>query len=203
MTKIYLIQERLKQALLGEKAQYIMAPENRKDLVKSINSQKIQDAAIMLVLFYKEEQLHCILLQRAQYKGYHSGQICFPGGKFEIAKDKNLKETAIRESYEEIHLSRSQYKIIGQLSPLIIPISKIRIQSFVCFAHDISNIKPDGYETTHIFKIPLNFFTEKKNINSFIKNKLEYPYYDYKTIKIWGATAMIMSELIETTRDIL
>jgi len=189
----------IKKALqkpLGEKAQYIMAPQNRAALISNLNKDKLQIASVILILFYQNKDLHCVLLQRAQYKGYHSGQICLPGGKKEKS-DKDLLATAIRETFEEINLTGNDYNILGELSPLVIPVSKILVYPFVAFAHNISSIQIDNYEITNIYKIPISFFQNQNNIGSFSKNNEQYPYYSYKKHKIWGATAMIISEFIE------
>ena len=190
------IKDALQKTLIGEKAQYLMAPKNRRSLVTNLNPKKLQKAAVMLVLFYKNKDLHCVLLQRAKYIGPHSGQICFPGGKKEKT-DKDLLDTAIRETYEEIHLSKKDYEILGELSPLPIPVSKIQIYPFVAFAHDISSIQIDNFETKGIYQIPISFFKDKKNVLYFESPKESYPYYNYKQKKIWGATAMIIAEFIE------
>jgi len=148
--KILLIKETLQKALPGEKAQYKMAPQNRAKLVANLKRQDLRLSAVMMILFYQKNELHTFLLQRAQYKGHHSNQICFPGGKKE-KKDKSLWDTSVRETFEEIHLSEKDYERIGSLSPLPIPISKMLIYPFVAFAHDISSLQIDNYENVDIF----------------------------------------------------
>ena len=195
------IKDVLQKTLIGEKAQYIMAPQNRAKLVSDLKKEELQAAAVMLVLFYQDDNLHCFLLQRAQYKGgHHSGQICFPGGKKE-QDDSDLLATAIRETFEEIHLNEKDYTVLGELSLLPIPVSKMQIHPFVAFAHNISAIQIDNYEITDIYKIPIAFFEDKKNISVFKNENESYPYYKYKEKKIWGATAMIIAEFIEITKN--
>jgi 8-oxo-dGTP pyrophosphatase MutT (NUDIX family) len=191
------IQISLSKELPGKEAQYKMAPSDRAIREQALNLKPIKKSAVLILLFFKDEQLNLLLTQRAKYDGPHSGQISFPGGKFEEAQDKNLLDTAIREVYEEINLSSENFKILGQLTKLIIPISQICVQPYLAFCNDISKAKADGFELTELYKVPLSIFRDNKNIKWKTQKGLEYPYYDFNKKVIWGATAMMISELNE------
>ncbi len=191
------IRAELKRELPGKAIQYKMAPSDRVIRDQTIKLKKIRKSAVLIPLFYKDEELHVLLTQRASYDGPHSGQISFPGGKFEAKKDENLKATAIREALEEIGLEQRFYEILGKLSQLIIPISKITVQPYLAFCSDISQVKIDAFEVTDLYYIPISHLQNLKNKKTKSENNLEYPYYDYKEKVIWGATAMMLSELLE------
>lgn len=193
--------ENLKQAignsLPGKEAQYKMAPTDRVIRDLALNLKEVKRSAVTVLLFYENNELHVLLTQRANYNGPHGGQISFPGGKFEDIKDSDLQDTARRETFEEIHLKPDYYEIIGKLSTLKIPISKICVQPYLAFCSDISQANFDGYEVTDLYKIPISFLQNPENIKWKNKDGLRYPYYDFNGKVIWGATAMILSELIE------
>ena len=202
MIEIESIKLALQQTLPGKDAQYKMAPSDRAIRDQALNVKAIKKSAVLVLLFYQKNELHILLTQRANYDGPHGGQISFPGGKFEEIKDRNLQDTAIRETLEEIYLEEKSYTILGELSPLNIPISKISVQPYLAFCSDISEARFDGYEVTDLYKIPISFLQNPENIKWKHKDGLEYPYYDFKGKVIWGATAMIISELLELITQI-
>jgi len=197
MYEISVLKQNLQSKLPGKKSQYKMAPSDRAVRDQALNISDLRKSAVLIILFNKNNNLHVLLTQRASYKGPHGGQISFPGGKFEEHKDQNLQSTAIRETYEEIALGRDDYEILAPLSPLFIPISKISVQPFVAFSTNILKAKPDGYELVDLYKVPISILQDPINIKKNILNDLEYPYYDFKGKKIWGATAMMISELLD------
>jgi len=190
----------LTKELPGKEAQYKMAPSDRAIRDQALKIKDLRKSAVMILLFVENNELCLLLTQRANYDGPHGGQISFPGGKFEYEFDENLKDTAIRETFEEVNIAENVIKTLGALSMLNIPISKISVQPFVAFCKDISMLKPDGFETIDSYKIALSFFRNKENIKLWKDSNIEYPYYDFEGKRIWGATAMIISELEELIR---
>ena len=194
---IDLIKSELQNKLPGRVAQYKMAPSDRAIRDQALNLKEIKKSAVLVLLFYKNNELHLLLTQRANYNGAHGGQISFPGGKFEAGKDTNLLDTAIRETEEEIFLKKDSFKILGKLSSLNIPISKICVQPYIAFSSDISHAKSDRYEVTDLYEVSISSLQNPENIKWKDNNELKYPYYDFNKKIIWGATAMMISELLE------
>ena len=189
--------QNLKQKLPGKAAQYKMAPSDRAIRDQALRMTDLRKSAVLVLLFFEESELYLLLIQRANYKGAHGGQISFPGGKFEDKQDVTLQDTAIRETYEEVNISESNIEVLGPLSALNVPISMISIQPYLAFCKDMSMLKPDGFETVDTYKIPISFFRNKENIELWKDSDIQYPYYNFKEKRIWGATAMIISEFLD------
>ncbi len=190
----------------GLQAQLLMAPQLRKEeLDKYHNSKALKKSAVLILIYIDkdDDKPYIILTLRSSKLKNHSGQISFPGGKMD-AKDENIKETALREAEEEIGLNRKTISIIGQLSSLLIPVSKYKVYPIVAFANSKPQFKINTDEVEKLLLIPLEKLLKKENI----KQQLFYktttnkgnlaPYFDIDDNKIWGATAMMISELIVT-----
>jgi 8-oxo-dGTP pyrophosphatase MutT (NUDIX family) len=139
-------------------------------------------------------------MKRPDYDGAHSGQISFPGGKVET-DDENLEQTALRETSEELGILKNKIQILGKLSPLKIQVSGFEVNPFVGFINEKPFWKPDPDEVAYLIEAPV---TELLNPSiSKIENwklhntNVDVPFYKIENEKIWGATAMILSEFIE------
>lgn len=195
MTEIQNIIKSLDLGLPGKEAQYKMAPSGRTIEDQALNLNNVKKSAVMALLFHQQEQLHVLLTQRAYYDGPHGGQISFPGGKFEKDADRDLKDTAIRETFEEIKLESQYFEVLGELSTLNIPISKVFIQPYIAYCKDIDQAQMDNYEVVDLYKVPFSLFSDPEAIKWKKFKDFEYPYYDFNGKVIWGATAMMLSEL--------
>lgn len=194
------LQKRLESPLPGEEAQYLMAPLSRikaKEFAK--NYLKPKKSAVLILLFPENDILNTVFIKRPEYPGVHSGQIAFPGGKFEKT-DKNLQETALRETHEEIGVSPNTVKVVGQLTDLYINPSNFLVSPFIGYTPERPNFIIDNHEVDDIITYDLldlgnEKLVSKKEIKLSIGLTLKTPYYDIKGHTVWGATAMIISEL--------
>lgn len=193
----------LKKAPLGGiEAQFRLAPSYRKPMEQKRMQAFNPTPASVLIVFYpnKYNKTSFILTKRADYKGHHAKQISFPGGKKEL-KDTNLTATAIRETYEEIGILIPKTNIIKQLTAVYIPPSNFLVHPFISFVN-----KPPVFKLNHevastllvSYKDLLDphsiHFTEiKSSSGNFVKT----PCYVFNDQIVWGATAMIISELKE------
>lgn len=194
--------ESLKGPLPGESAQYMMAPFGRK-LSVEISNKDLQDAAVLVPIFEQQGQLHLILTLRSSYDGIHSAQVSFPGGKFEEG-EVNANDVALRESHEEIGLSNNHVEVIGNLSSLIIPVSSMRVYPIVGWVDQNFGLSPDPREVDRVIIAPIQDFHPrmKRYSKSIMKQGIEVPYFLVENEVVWGATAMIISELmIAITND--
>ena len=193
----------LKNAKLGGlDAQFKMAPKLRlKYTQDKIEAKKPRKAAV-LALFYPNVNNKTVLLltQRASYKGTHSAQISFPGGKTEKG-DKNLETTALREAFEEVGIQSSSVEIIRELTDVYIPPSNFLATPFIGFANKRPNFTLN-YEVAKTIEILVsdllddNHLTTVNLTTSYMKN-IDVPCFKIDNYIIWGATGMMLSEIKE------
>jgi len=162
-----------------------------------------------MVVFYpdKSDNTSFLLILRKTYKGVHSNQVGFPGGRLEIF-DKNLKHTALRETEEEVGIAKSDVEVLKRLTKLYIPPSNFWVYPYVGLLYKTPNLVPQKSEVEKILEIDIDEFLDE---NSLIKQKLstsyasniEVPAFSLNGQVVWGATAMMLSELKELLREIL
>jgi 8-oxo-dGTP pyrophosphatase MutT (NUDIX family) len=197
-TLINKLEIRLQEDLPGQKAQLKMAPSHRSGFPESREQAKLSSVLILLYPF--QNSIYTALIKRASYNGHHSGQISFPGGKFE-KKDKSLVDTAIREASEEIGVNYSDIRVLGNISSLYIPVSNMMVLPVVGFSNQRPDFKHDPVEVDRIIEVDLKelsnpFIVKSKEIK--IENReIAAPFYDIHNLFVWGATAMIISEFLE------
>ncbi|MCR9182841.1 MAG: CoA pyrophosphatase [Flavobacteriaceae bacterium] len=189
-------------ALPGEEIQLKMAPKERLQELKNLaQSQKNASKAGVMALFYPnmQQETHLILILRKTYKGVHSGQVGFPGGRFEI-QDKDLTVTALRETEEEIGVPRGEIQVVKKLTEMYIPPSNFVVQPFMGFVEKYPQFKAQPSEVEALIEIPLTHFLNddviiKKSLTTSYAIDIEVPAYYLKNHVVWGATAMILSEV--------
>lgn len=198
----------LHNGLPGITAQELMAPSNRGELILLNNHGKTARTSSVLIILFPNEtgELCTIFTKRMEYKGVHSGQISFPGGKSE-PQDQSLLHTALRETSEEIGLQIDEKSILGRLTDLFVPPSNFIISPFVALLDEPPITKPDPTEVAEIFSVPVShcLIPESKINQSYTTSygmNIPVPGYLYKNYFIWGATAMIYSELLWVIKQI-
>lgn len=191
--------------LPAEKAHVKMAPLERIALMKSLDlsEKKPRIAAVMMLFYPKNGKTHLVLIVRNAYDGVHSSQIAFPGGKYEIS-DADFQETALRETHEEVGISSEKIEIIKQFTPMYIPPSNFLVHPFLGISSQELSFYPDIREVADIIELPLSVFLNDEIIieatlsTSYAAN-ISVPAFNIQNHVVWGATAMILSEL----RDVL
>ncbi len=189
--------------LPGESFHYQLAPLFRKDELKrtDLNGKNPNYAGVVSLLYPKNGQAHMAFILRKTYKGVHSNQIGFPGGRYEEV-DKNLMQTALRETEEEIGVSANSIQVIKPLTELYIPPSNFLVHPYLSFVEQEPVFVLQESEVENIIEIPLSVCLDKNNLNteiidaSYAKN-VEVPAYNFNGHVVWGATAMILSEIRE------
>lgn len=194
------LKHRLKEPLPGEEAQFLMAPPARRALQNvDINRYNPKKSAVMILLYPTANGTNTILIQRPVYQGVHSGQIAFPGGKFEET-DIDLQQTALRETQEEIGIEPQNISIIGKLTDLYIPPSNFVVSPFIGFIDSTPNFIANTREvekiiTTDVISLGENNILEKVIASGSTGYRIKTPYYEIEGLTVWGATAMMISEL--------
>jgi len=187
-------------------AQYKMLPVPR-DVSRPPAKSGLARLGGVLVMFYCcGDELYLVLTRRRDDLHTHAGQISFPGGKHEVGE--TLAETAVREAHEEIGVHPDKLTILGGLTPLYIPPSDFEVHPTVAWyanGQRPSFIPNDG-EVAEILEIPLGCLfdpiargEETRLIRGY---NVRIPFFNVQGHKVWGATAMILSELMERLREI-
>lgn len=193
-----LISNEIKKGLPGRDMQYRMAPAGR--LMTDPVVKDKQDAGVLILLYPSGKAVNLVLIKRTDYPGVHSGQISFPGGKSE-PQDKDICLTAIREAEEELGIGLQQIGLIGMLTELHIPVSNITVFPVIGYLEKKPVFNPDTSEVDHVIEVELDELLYPGNVRytcqEIMSVKTKIPYYNIYGHRIWGATAMIISEFIE------
>jgi 8-oxo-dGTP pyrophosphatase MutT (NUDIX family) len=194
------LKERLQKELPG-----IAAQERMTGRVLPMPSEipaTARQGAVLALLYPSESVLTLLLMKRTSDGGAHSGQVSFPGGKRD-PEDTDLVATALREAWEEVGLVAENIRILGALSSLYIPVSNFNVHPFIAYTSARPELNPSPDEVEYIIEVPISELFHPERITkvvvtspadkSFIRKVPAYKLQD-ETI-IWGATAMMISEL--------
>ncbi|MGA0434369.1 MAG: NUDIX hydrolase [Flavobacteriales bacterium] len=159
----------------------------------------IRYAGVALPLFEVDGEWHLSLMKRTEYPGVHSGQISIPGGEREEG-DADLKQTAMREFLEEMGVPLELPRLIDGLSERFIPPSNFLVKPFIHVMDSEPDWKIDPTEVQSVLTIPLGEFLKPDalrptSISISPDQRVELPAYHWKGEVIWGATAIILTEL--------
>lgn len=185
----------------GESSHFIMAPELR---VKELNAIKIEEknprnAAVLMLFYPKKSVTHIALILRPVYEGVHSGQIALPGGKVETY-DQTYLDTALRETHEEIGVDPGQVEVIKTLTKVYIPPSNFWVHPFLGLSQKLPDFIIQEEEVDKVIEVPLKALLDEKNLvsrklNTSYAQNIEVPSFMLNGYTVWGATAMMLSEL--------
>lgn len=192
----------ISNGLPGEEAHLLLLPVDRQlSSIALESTNEYRQSAVSILLFEEEFKMKSLLIERQEYEGVHSKQIAFPGGKME-KDDPGLEYTARRECCEEINLPVEMGTTIGELTKIFIPVSKYLVQPYLIYLEgELPELIPDQHEVASIIKFDLSMLIQPDVIqhrdirfdNGFIRKNV--PYFDINGHVVWGATAMILSEL--------
>ena len=200
----------LQKPLPGEDAQLLMAPSIRRKMSTYNFDALNPKVSAVMALIYPNENLEptMVLILRQSYAGVHSAQISFAGGKKDDA-DENIKATALRETFEEIGVEQHHINVLTELSNLYIPPSNFLVFPFLGYCNEKPAFNLDYKEVAQLIE-----FKALQITNDAIKSKMiidkhpsgdnvTAPYYLINDHKVWGATAIILSEIEAIFKEIL
>ncbi|MAS20483.1 MAG: coenzyme A pyrophosphatase [Leeuwenhoekiella sp.] len=188
--------------LLGQEAQFLMAPDERIRALSEmdIEAKKPRWAGVMAVFYPNTKgETTLVLILRKTYKGVHSNQVGFPGGKAETF-DESIKHTALRETEEEVGLPQSEINVVKKLTKLYIPPSNFWVQPFIGYVEQTPVFTKEDAEVEAILEVPLEEFLAdksviKQRIDTSYGTMLDVPAFYLSEHVVWGATAMMLSEV--------
>jgi 8-oxo-dGTP pyrophosphatase MutT (NUDIX family) len=186
-----------------------MAPSNRMELLKNIDFTNLnpKQAAVLMLCYPKNEQTHLALIVRNTYNGVHSSQIAFPGGKVEEG-DADFSATALRETQEEIGVNPNHIHLIRSFTQVYIPPSNFMVYPYMGYSSSELVFTLQEEEVAGLVELPMADFLDERIIESKIMKTsyaeaFEVPGFQVNQHFVWGATAMMLSELKETIKMVL
>ena len=198
-----------KESLPATIAHAKMIPPGRIELLNNQDFSQIipRKAAVLMLLYPKNSITHLALIVRNSYPGIHASQIAFPGGKVEDF-DASLSETALRETHEEIGVSAKKVTVIRAFTEVYIPPSNFLVSPFLGFCEEELSFTLSPDEVDAIIELPLYQFLDDKivitvNMSTSYASNIQVPAFQINEHLVWGATAMMMSELKEIIKKVL
>jgi 8-oxo-dGTP pyrophosphatase MutT (NUDIX family) len=187
----------LQHPLPGAAAQDLLTPIPRREWPQNWNPARTRNAAGLLLLFPIDQRAHIVLTLRSDAVR-HGGQVSMPGGVVEPGE--TFEEAALREAHEEVGLSRKDVEILGALTPIDIPVSGFRLHPIVAAAAHRPALLPADAEVARILEVDLERLLDRDAIawrpmtrDNTTRN---VPFIPAGGAEIWGATAMVLAELL-------
>jgi len=162
-----------------------------------------KEAGVLVLLYPYDGQLFFPLTQRTDTVESHKGQISLPGGAREA--NESTQDTALRETCEELSVCPDSWNILGRLTPLYIPPSGFLISPYVACTSTRPVFNPDPVEVAELIETPLALLLEPATVKWEVwrlrDTLVEVPFFHIYGHKVWGATAMVLSELVVLLRE--
>jgi 8-oxo-dGTP pyrophosphatase MutT (NUDIX family) len=193
------IERGLRGTLPGIPAQLRMAPDPRPTGTAYFEAEgRCLRAGVLILLYESASELRILLTRRTEQVLHHPGQISFPGG--EQHPGESLAATALREAEEELAFDLKDARILGQLTPLYISPSNYCIYPTVAFLRGVPGFKPQADEVAEVIEVPINHLLDPRHASRETRDlhgrPVSVPFYEFRGHKIWGATAMVLAELL-------
>lgn len=200
------IEKTLSNGLPGREAQLKMVAHTARAGYLSAPPEANR-AGVLALLYPKHAEWHIVLIERGSSNpnDRHRGQISFPGGRYE-EEDQHISNTALREAEEEVGVDAGTVQLLGALTDLYIPVSNFRVDPFVGFTETTPEFVPQEDEVNDILEVPVRELILPDNLKKkdlviregFILK--DVPYFHLMNKVVWGATAMMLSELVEVIK---
>ena len=190
--------------LPGAAAQEALAPIPRREWPAGFDPARIRNAAGLLLLYPVDARAHVVLTVRADTLGRHSGQVSLPGGV--VDPGETFEQAALREAHEEIALPRDGVRILGELTPIDIPVSGFRLHPIVAARDARPALRPADGEVARILEPTVDELFDANCVRLTERTRdgrtLTIPAFHVRAHdtgsehEIWGATAMVLAEFL-------
>lgn len=166
---------------------------------------KVKQSAVLIILYFADGDLTCLLIKRPQTMKNHPGQVAFPGGMADRT-DRSLMDTALREAQEEIGIQPESVEVAGQLSKIHVSVSNFVIHPFVVWSESEPFVRLNTEEAEKVLRFPVGKYLTHGPVQSKLiqttTGSLNVPCFVFDDEIIWGATAMILSELMDVLKSL-
>jgi len=189
---------RLAVPLPGLEGQIRMAPRPRIGWRPGHVPDDVRHSAALLLLYPVDGIAHLMLTVRDHNLVHHAGQVSLPGGAVEA--EESPEQAAVREAHEEVGLDPAAVRIVGELTPLHVPVSGNVVHAKVGLAETRPHWRPDSREVARIVEVSLERLADPAilavdRMDRF-ERSVEVPYFGVEGEQVWGATAMLLSEFL-------
>jgi 8-oxo-dGTP pyrophosphatase MutT (NUDIX family) len=185
-------------ALPGVEAQALFAPRPRRGWRPEQRLEGPRPAAALVLLYTRENRPHLVLTVRAGLLSRHGGQVSFPGGTIEPGEA--IAGAALREAAEEIGIDPSDVRVVGALTPLHIPVSDFIVHPIVGVMDRTPVFCHAATEVARVLEVPFEDLLDPARVHETTRMRdevvVDVPYFDIDGEQVWGATAMMLAELI-------
>jgi 8-oxo-dGTP pyrophosphatase MutT (NUDIX family) len=184
--------------LPGPAAQRTMAPTPRPGWQPGRVPAGLRDAAALALIYPRAGAPHLLLTVRAADLPHHGGQVSLPGG--EVEPGESFEDAALREAEEEVGVDRASVRLLGRLSAMHIPVSGYALHTVVGIASSAGAWAPHAREVARVLEAPLDTLLDPAHCavetRRYEGRDYGVPFYDVVGEKVWGATAMVLAELL-------
>lgn len=190
--------ERLRLPLPGAEAHVLLAPRPRPGWKPGRWPDETRAGAGLILLFPAGDEPHVLLTLRSTHLPNHRGQVSLPGGAVE--PDETIEEAALREANEEVGVDPSTVRVLGRLTALHIPASGYLLHPVVGATPSRPNLRPAPEEVARMLEVALAAVLDPANLRVDSRvlrgQRHDVPHFLLDGEKVWGATAMILAELV-------
>jgi 8-oxo-dGTP pyrophosphatase MutT (NUDIX family) len=194
--------------LPGSDVQLRMSPNPRMPWDPARFSDGGRDAAALLLLYPHADEWHLPLTVRGSDLRHHTGQVSLPGGRVDVGE--SIEAAALREAAEEIGVRPDAVRVVGQLTPVQIPISGFVLHPVIGIADARPEFLLDDWEVARLIEVPLQALRDTSIVQTARRTReidgrvdeIDVPYFAVEGEEVWGATAMVLAEFLALLESI-
>jgi len=192
------VQTACRTSLPGSEAHQLLAPRPRRGWQPGEVPSDAKTAAVLALFYPLNQTPHLLLTVRARQLPTHAGQVSLPGGALEGSEE--ITDAALRETFEEVGVDPAAVRIVGALSPLYIPATAFALHPVVGIGETSPQLRPAAAEVERAIEVPLTELADPKNLHLGTRwrggHAYDVPYFEVRNERVWGATSMILAELL-------